>query len=47
MATKERDQLEDETMEKAREMFEEPTIDENPIIFNSSTNFDEWVKDNI
>jgi predicted kinase len=41
---KQRDQLEDVTMEKALSMFEEPTEDEKPIIFNTDANFEEWVK---
>lgn len=47
LTTKERDQLENKTMEKALDMFEEPRNDEGPIIFDSSTSFDKWIKSNI
>lgn len=45
--TRERDQLEDVTMEKAFDMFEEPTPDENPILYNHHINLDIWIKENI
>jgi len=45
--TKERGQLEEEVLEKAMDMFEEPTPDENYIAFNSAMNFEEWVGSNI
>lgn len=47
LATKERDQLEDETMGKAFDMFEKPQKDENPILFNSKRNLEQWIKKNI
>jgi len=47
LKTKERDQLKDEVMNKAFNMFEEPQIDENFILFNSKINLKEWIKKNI
>lgn len=45
--TKERDPLEDVTMNKALDMFEEPTSDENPILYNQKMDLDNWIKGNI
>jgi len=47
LTTKKRDQLVDETMDKALDMFEEPMSDETPILYNSSMDLAEWVKTNI
>lgn len=45
--TKERDQLEEITLNTALDMFEEPTQDENPILYNQSMDLEEWLKRNI
>lgn len=47
LSTKERDQLADETMDRAFEMFEEPTEDEKPIFYNQETDLDKWIQENI
>lgn len=47
LTTKERDQLTEATMSKAQGMFEEPTPDENPILYNSTMNLEDWIKANI
>jgi predicted kinase len=45
--SKVRDQLEDITMKTAFDMFEEPTLDENPILYNQDMNLDNWIQQNI
>lgn len=45
--TKERGHLEDETMDSALKMWEEPTADENPILYSQDINLDNWIKENI
>lgn len=45
--TKERGHLEDVTMNRALEMFEEPTPDEHPVLFNTEMNMNEWVREHI
>lgn len=45
--TRERGHLEEVSMKRALDMFQEPTEDENPIVYNQETNLDQWVKDNI
>ena len=47
LVSQERDQLSDETMDKAFEMFEEPTPDENYITYDQSVNLDKWIDENI
>jgi len=41
--TNERDPLEDETMDKAFEMMEEPVPDEKAVIFNPNDRVDDWI----
>lgn len=45
--TKERGHLEDVSMERALNMFQEPTEDENPIIYNQDMDLEKWIKENI
>lgn len=45
--TKERGQLEQVTLDRALGMFEEPTSDENYIIYNQTVSLDKWIKENI
>lgn len=45
--TKKRGHLDDEEMEMARKLWEEPKPEENPIIFSQKSDLDEWIKDNI
>ena len=45
--TKERGHLEDETMEKAMSMWEAPTSDENPILYNQDIDLNKWIEKNI
>jgi len=45
--TKERGQLSDYGMKVALSQFQEPTADENPIIYNQQMNLDNWIKENI
>ncbi|MDO8498830.1 MAG: ATP-binding protein [bacterium] len=45
--TKERGHLEDETMNSALKMWEEPATNENPILYNQEMNLEEWIKENI
>lgn len=45
--TKERGHLEDATMERALNMWEESTPNEKPIIYNQQLNLEKWIKDNI
>ena len=33
--------------ERGQKMFEEISLDENPVLFNSKMNFEEWIKENI
>jgi predicted kinase len=47
LSTNERDPLIDETMDKACGMFEEPQAKEEPITYNSTMNFEDWVKKNL
>lgn len=47
LTSKERDQLADETMEKAFGMFEEPNSDENIIIYDQRIPLDVWINTNI
>lgn len=45
--TKERGQLSDRGMKIALSQFQEPTADENPIVYNRQMNLDNWIKENI
>ena len=45
--TKEREQLEQITLDRALGMFEEPTGDEDHITYNQSVDLDKWIKENI
>lgn len=45
--TKKRGHVKDELFQKGLEMFQEPTPEENPIMFNTDMNLDEWIKRNI
>lgn len=45
--TKERGQLARRTLNRALNMFEEPTVDESYIAYNQSMNLDKWIKENI
>ncbi len=45
--TKERGHLEEVSLNRAIDMFNEPTADENPIIYNHNMDLDQWIKDNI
>ncbi|HUD44132.1 MAG TPA: ATP-binding protein [Patescibacteria group bacterium] len=45
--TKERGQLDQEMMDRALNMFVEPTEKEKPIIYNYKMNLDQWIKINI
>lgn len=47
LQTKERGHVDDETFKMALEMFEEPTPEENPLIFNSKMDINEWIEKNI
>lgn len=47
MTTQERAHLKEETVSKALAMFEQPTEDEQPIIYNASLDLDKWVKENV
>jgi hypothetical protein len=47
METKSRGHLEDVTMDLALSLWEEPTADENPVLFSSEVNVDQWISDNI
>ena len=44
--TKLRGHLEDNLLKSAIDKFEEPTVEENPIIYNAQMNLDEWIKEN-
>ncbi|OGE44287.1 hypothetical protein A3B45_02910 [Candidatus Daviesbacteria bacterium RIFCSPLOWO2_01_FULL_39_12] len=44
--TKTRGHLEDDLLKSAIEKFDEPTAEENPIIYNSEEDLDEWIKQN-
>ena len=46
-ASKVRDHIEEATMDKALDMFEEPQREENPILYNQDTDLESWVKRNI
>ncbi|OGG17670.1 hypothetical protein A2721_03125 [Candidatus Gottesmanbacteria bacterium RIFCSPHIGHO2_01_FULL_47_48] len=46
-STKERDELTDQTMNAALDMFVEPTPDEGAIIYNQQMDLDQWIKENI
>ncbi len=45
--TKERGQLSDRGMEVALSQFQEPTADENPIIYNQQMDLDVWTEKNV
>lgn len=45
--TKERGRLEDVSLKRALDMFEPPTPDENPVIYNQQINLEEWINQNI
>jgi predicted kinase len=45
--TKKRGHLEEVSLNKAMDMFNEPTTDEDPIIYNQTMDLDQWIKDNI
>ena len=45
--TKNRAQLDEETLNTAFKMFEEPTPDENVIFYNQKMDLDKWIKENI
>lgn len=45
--TKVRGHLEDESLKRAFDMFQEPTAVENPVIYNAQMNIENWIKDNI
>lgn len=47
METKERGHLEDVSMQRALKMFQEPTEDENPIIYNAEIDLEKWIQENI
>lgn len=47
LQTKERGHLVDVTMERAVNMFEEPTADENPVFYNQNMDLDKWIAGNI
>lgn len=44
---KTRGHLEDKTMDIALDMWEEPTSDENLILYNQDIDLEEWIKENI
>lgn len=44
--TKVRGHLKDDLLESAIDKFDEPTIKENPIIYNSTENLEKWIKQN-
>lgn len=46
-STKEREDVDDLTMKTAFQIWEEPTIAENPIIYTQEVNFDKWFGENI
>ena len=41
--TKERDHLDEQTLNLAFDLFEEPTDDEDPIIYNQQMDWDQWI----
>ncbi|MDP2671932.1 MAG: ATP-binding protein [Candidatus Daviesbacteria bacterium] len=45
--TKIRGHLEDSLLKSAIDKFNKPSAEENPIIYNSQENIDEWIKQNI
>lgn len=45
--TKERDQLDEEDMKVAFELFDEPKSEENVIIYNQKMDLEEWIRENI
>lgn len=45
--TKQRGHVKDELFQKGLEMFQEPTEEENPIMFSPEMNLDEWIRKNI
>lgn len=47
MSTQTRAHLKDETMRQALSMFEEPTPDEHPIIYNAGLDLEHWIEKNI
>lgn len=46
METKDRGHLEDKSMDLALEMFEEPTDEEQSILYNQGMDLEEWIKEN-
>ncbi len=47
LQSKERGHLADVSLKRALSMFEEPTADENPILYNQDMNLDDWIKKSI
>lgn len=47
LETKDRGHLNKREMEVAFGMFEEPTLEENPVIYNHEMSLDDWAKNNI
>lgn len=45
--TKERGQLSDHGMKVALSQFQEPTVAENPIVYNQKMDLDAWIEENI
>lgn len=45
VTTEERAHLQDETVAKAKALFEEPGTDEQPIIYSSHLDLEQWIKD--
>ncbi len=47
MASRERAHLQDETMNLALSMFEEPTAAERPVVYNTGLDLDRWIEQHI
>ncbi|GII57940.1 hypothetical protein Pth03_63290 [Planotetraspora thailandica] len=47
VSTRERAHLKGETMRTALGMFEEPTADERPIVYNAGLDLERWVEENV
>ena len=47
LTSKVRDHVEETTMDKALDMFEEPQREENPILYNQDTDLESWIKRNV
>lgn len=45
--TRDRDQLEEMTLQRAFDMFQEPAEDENYIIYHQQMDLDKWIEENI